>query len=58
MIRIAIDVSKAEQLVIGIPILGLINKKVLDVIADPDPIKSSVKTNITFFLIKLFYFLL
>ena len=49
MIKIAIEVDKAEQLAMGIPVDGLISEKVLDVIADPDPINISVINNITFF---------
>ena len=39
VIKISNDVNKAEELAMGIPILGLTNYKVLDVIAGPDPIK-------------------
>ena len=51
MIKIAIEVNKSEQLAIGIPVLGIINEKVLDVIADPDPIKISVIIYNTFFFL-------
>ena len=52
VIKIAIEVIKAEQLAMGIPIDGLISEKVLDVIADEDPMRSSVTINNTFFLFK------
>ena len=55
VIKIAAEVNKAEQLVFGFPILGLINEKVLDIFADPDPIKISVIISIIFCLFKLFY---
>ena len=58
VIKIAIEVNKAEQLAMGIPIDGLISEKVLDVIADPDPMRISVIINKTFFLFKDFYFFL
>ena len=45
MINRAIKVNKAEQLAMGIPILGLINEKKLDVFVDPDPIKISFYLN-------------
>ena len=50
MIRIAIDVNKAVELVITIPMLGLINDIVEVPKADPDPHKISVIINNTFFL--------
>ena len=55
VIKIAIEVNKAEQLAMGIPIDGLISEKVLEVIADPDPIKISLIINNTFFLNKNSY---
>ena len=58
MIKIAIEVNKAEQLAMGIPTDGLISEKVLDVIADPDPMRISVIINNTFFLFKDLYFFL
>ena len=58
VIKIAIEVNKAEQVVMGIPIDGLISEKVLDVIANPLPIKISVIINKTFFLFKFLYFFL
>ena len=58
MIRIAILVNEADELVITIPMLGFIIDIVVALIADPDPIKISVINNNTFFLFKLLYFFL
>ena len=58
VVKIANEVNKAEQLAMKIPTDGLIDEKVLDVTADPDPIKISVIINKTFFLFKLFYLFL
>ena len=52
VIKIAILVNKAEELVNTIPMLG-VNNDIVDVErADPDPINLSVINNITFFLFK------
>ena len=58
VINIAIDVNKAVLDEILIPTPGLIKPNVELPIADPDPIKISVKINNTFFLFHDFYFLL
>ena len=58
MIRRAILVNKAEELVKTIPRLGFINDIVAVPKADPDPIKNSVRFNNAFLLFKLLYFLL
>ena len=58
LFKIAIEVNKAEQLAIGIPIIGLIIEKVLDVIADADPIRIPVISRSFFFLLKLLHFFL
>ena len=58
VIQIAILVNKAEELVIAIPMLGY-NNEIVDVeIEDPDPKRTSMIINITFFLFKLLYFFL
>ena len=49
VIKVAIDVRRAVELVSSIPILGLINDIVEVVIADPDLNKISVTTNNTLF---------
>ena len=49
MIKIARDVKKAVDEVNTIPMLGFLNDKVEVETADPDPIKSSVIINNTFF---------
>ena len=56
VIKTAMFVNKAVLLVSTIPKLGLKNDFVEVVIADPDPNKSSVIINNTFFLIKDLYF--
>ena len=55
MIRIAILVNEAEELVITIPMLGFIIDIVVVLTADPDPIEISVIINNIFFLFKLLY---
>ena len=50
MIKIAILVNKAVELVKTIPILGFNNDIVEVPIADPDPTNSSVIINNTFFI--------
>ena len=49
VIRIAVDVNKAVELVNTIPMLGLINDIVEVVKADPDPNNISVIINSIFF---------
>ena len=56
MIKIAKEINKAEQPAIDIPILGLINEKVLDVFDGPNPNKISEITNNTFLLFNGFHF--
>ena len=58
VIKIARDVNKAVKEVNTIPILGFINDIVDVEIALPDPIKTSVIINSTFFLFTLLYFFL
>ena len=53
VIRIAIDVKKAVELVNTKQMLGLINDIVEVPIVDPDPNKISVISKKTFFLFKL-----
>ena len=53
MIKIAIENNKVEQLAMGIPKDGLLREKLLNIIADPDPIKTSVITINVFFLFTL-----
>ena len=50
VIKIAIDVIRAEMLAIGIPILGLTIDNVKDTIVDKDPTKFSESIRIIFFL--------
>ena len=50
MIKIAILVNKAVELVKTIPILGINNDNVEVSIADPDPTNISVIINNTFFI--------
>ena len=56
MVKIANEVNKVEQLAMKIPTDGLIDEKVLDVAADPDPIKISVIFNKTFFYLNFFIY--
>ena len=56
VIKTAMDVRRAVELVKNLPILGFINDIVEVSIADPDPIKNSVIINNTFFLFKPLYF--
>ena len=58
VIKIAIDVRRAVELVNTIPKLGLINDIVDIEKADPDPIKISVIIKNTFYSLKLLLFLL
>ena len=58
MIKRAILVNKADELVKTIPMLGFINDIVGVPKADPDPIKNLVRFNNAFLLFKLLYFLL
>ena len=58
VIKIAMLVKKAVEEVITTLMLGLIKNDVEVLIADPDPNKNSVITNITFFLFKLLYLFL
>ena len=58
VIKIAILVNKAVELVKTIPMLGFNNDIVEVPIADPDPTNISVAFNITFFLFKDLYFFL
>ena len=57
MIKIAIDVIRAELLAIAKPMLGLKIDKVGDIIFDDDPIKFSEIIK-SIFLLKLFLFFL
>ena len=52
------DVNRAVEEVNTIPMFGFISDIVAVSMADLDPIKISVIINITFFLLKLFYFFL
>ena len=54
--KVAIDVKRAVPLVNTIPMLGLNIDSVEAVIVDPDPEKSSITTNNTFFKDKFFLF--
>ena len=58
MIKTARDVDRAVEEVNTIPMLGFMNDIVDVEIALPDPIKTSVTINNTFFLFKLLYFFL
>ena len=49
VIKTAIDVNKALELVITTPMLGLINDILEVIFADPDPYKISVIINKLFF---------
>ena len=54
MIKIAIDVRRAVELVITIPMLGFYNDIVEVIIAHPDLFKNSMKFNNTFLLFKFY----
>ena len=56
VIKIAIDLKKAVELVNTIPILGFLNGHVEVVIADPDPKNISVISNNTFFYLFFYIF--
>ena len=58
VIKIAIEVNRAVELDMIMPAIGLKNASVLEVIVEADPNKTSIVNIITFFLLKLFYFLL
>ena len=58
VIKIALDVWRAVELVNTMPILGFFNNKVDVEIADHEPIKLSAIINNTFFLYKFLYFFL
>ena len=58
MIKIAILVNKAEELVNTIPMLGFIIDNLELLIADPDPINFSAIIINTFFLFNFLYFFL
>ena len=58
VIKIAIDVNKAVELVNTIPIVGFINDIVEVVIVDPDPNYIPVIYENNFFLFKLLHFFL
>ena len=54
----AIDVIRAELLVMGMTILGLTIDNVEDTIVELDPIKTSESIKNIFFLFKILYFFL
>ena len=56
VIKIAIDVSRALELVDTIPMLEIIIDIAEVVLSDPDPNNNSVTLNNNFFLFKLLYF--
>ena len=58
LIKIAIDVKRAVELINTIPMFGLIKDLVEVLIADLDPNTISVIVNRTFFLYKLLYIFL
>ena len=58
VIKIAINVKRAVELVNTIRMLGFNNDIVEIPIADPDPNKFSVIINNTFFFLRIFYFFL
>ena len=60
VIRVAIDINKAVELINTIPMLGLNNDFVETFFLDPDPNKKTyvIFFNVTFSLFKLLYFFL
>ena len=58
VIRIAIDLNKAVELINTMPMPRFINDIVEMVIADPDPNNFSMIIHNTFFLFELLYFFL
>ena len=56
VVKIALDVKRAVELVNATPLLGISIDNVEVVTADPDPNKISLLNNITFFLFIFLYF--